>query len=81
MNVHVKLFAMAREIAGVDQIDLTLTDSATTSEVFSALSSKYPGMMPWKEHCRIAVNHEYVGADHPLQDGDEVAVIPPVSGG
>ncbi|HXG37433.1 MAG TPA: MoaD/ThiS family protein, partial [Bacteroidota bacterium] len=40
-----------------------------------------PKFEQWKSSLRLAVNLEYVNSDHPLQDGDEVAVIPPVSGG
>jgi MoaE-MoaD fusion protein len=74
MRVHVRLFAGLRERAGWSQRDLD--DVARVSDVWDALGlgDEPPGLL-------YAVNKAYVERDHELADGDEVALIPPVSGG
>ena len=76
MQVRVRLFAGLRERAGADEVDLELPDDACVGDAlaqFSALTGDTPIVM--------AVNHEYADADAPLHAGDELALIPPVSGG
>jgi molybdopterin synthase catalytic subunit len=76
MNVAVRLFAGLRERAGTGRRELDLPDGATVSDVWAALAlgDEPPGLL-------YAVNREYAEAARALSDGDEVAVIPPVSGG
>ena len=81
MKITVKLFAVVKEIVGTDQCSLDLPDNANASEVIETLSRQYPKFADWKLYVRIAVNREYVPNDYPLSTGDEVAIIPPVSGG
>jgi molybdopterin synthase catalytic subunit/molybdopterin converting factor small subunit len=76
VRVTVKLFASLRERAGTGARDLHLEDGARVADVWPALDlGNEPGGLLY------ARNREYVTADEPLADGDEVAVIPPVSGG
>lgn len=79
--VNVKLFAILRERAGVRQVALQLPDHATVSFLLDKLRNQYPNLLPGNPSIMIAVNQEYVGLDGLLTDGDEVALIPPVSGG
>ena len=77
-----KLFAMLRESAGADSVALELAEGATAADVARALAQApelagMQGRMP----VRIAVNHEYASDDAPVRQGDELAAIPPVSGG
>ena len=81
MKARIKLFAALRERAGESEIEMELPDTATVAHVVSELDRRYGGMMQGGVPIMIAVNTEYVTADHPIQDGDEVAFIPPVSGG
>jgi molybdopterin converting factor subunit 1 len=76
MDVTVRLFAGLRERAGTGERELELPEGATLADVWPALrlGEEPPGLL-------YAVNREYAGRDQPLADGDEVAVIPPVSGG
>jgi len=81
VQVKVRLFAMMRDAAGVDQLSLDLPDNSSAGNALVAVVQQKPGLLPYAQRLAIAVNLEYVPWNHPLRDGDEVALIPPVSGG
>jgi MoaD family protein len=81
VTVHVRLFAIQRELAGTRAIDLELADGATVDDAWSALVERFPVLAPGRPSVRFAVNGAYAGAERALGDGDELACIPPVSGG
>ena len=81
MKLTVKFFAAARDISGTSDLVITMPGDTTPAEVLEALMHTYPRLVPLKEYLRMAVNWEYVPPHHPLAEGDEVAIIPPVSGG
>ena len=81
MTITVRLFAIAREQAGVSELTLELPGCATVGTVRNALLQKYPGLSDLIARVAYAVNRDYAPLDHELHEGDEVAVIPPVSGG
>jgi molybdopterin synthase catalytic subunit len=77
----VRLFAMQRELAGARAIDLELAAGATIEDAWAALVERVPELAPGRTSVRFAHNGGYAPAETPLADGDEVAMIPPVSGG
>lgn len=79
--VWVRLFAGAAEAAGRREARLTVQAGTTIEALFDSLVRDHPRLGPMKPSLRFALNQEFVGLDQILQDGDEVAVIPPVSGG
>jgi molybdopterin synthase sulfur carrier subunit len=81
ISVRVKLFAAARDLVGTGETELSLQDGSRASDVLDHFLKARPELSNWKNHLRVAVNAEYVELDHRLQSGDEVAIIPPVSGG
>ena len=81
ITVRVKLFAVVRDIAGTGEERVHLPDDATATDVLEALAFRYPMLDEWKPYLRIAINRTYASPDDRVRDGDEVAVIPPVSGG
>ncbi len=81
MKVRVRLFASYREAVGASQIELALDGGSRGQAVWTALVSRYPALARLPEPSGYAVNDEYVDAGRPLHDDDEVALIPPVSGG
>ena len=80
MEIEALLFASYREKAGVGRLTLDLNDSATVGDMVGAMRMRFPGL-PEAERIVVAVNNEYQEHDFVLSDGDEVALIPPVSGG
>ena len=82
VTITVRLFAMLRDRAGRDALELELADGSTVADALDALKDGTPlGDALERMPVRAAVNREYVAADAPLSAGDEVALIPPVSGG
>jgi molybdopterin synthase catalytic subunit len=76
MTVRVRLFAMLRERAGRDELQLELPEGARVSDALAAVEDLAGGLS-----LVIAVNREYARPDQRLAPGDELALIPPVSGG
>jgi molybdopterin converting factor subunit 1 len=83
MKVTVLLFAAAREIVDASSVLVEVPDSATTNALLDALSRAYPSLQDILKTSVLAVNHKYVDRDEdmPISAQDEIAVIPPVSGG
>jgi molybdopterin synthase sulfur carrier subunit len=81
ISIYVKLFAAAKDLAGTGETTLSLRDDAQAANVLDHFLKVDSRFEDWKDHLRVAVNSEYVDLHHPLHDGDEVAIIPPVSGG
>ena len=82
MNVSVRLFAILRERAGRDSVEIELPDGASVADALSVLERE-PGLgdvLP-RLSVTMAVNREYADGDTALSAGDELALIPPVSGG
>jgi molybdopterin converting factor subunit 1 len=81
MRVRVRLFAIQRELAGTREVALELADGATIADAWGALVDLHPALAPGRDFLRFARNGAYADASISLKDGDEVAMIPPVSGG
>lgn len=79
MNVTLRCFAAVRELVGQDELSLELAEGVTVGGLLDELEARFPGVrsIPLAR----AVNRSYVDLDHVLQEGDEVAFIPPISGG
>jgi MoaE-MoaD fusion protein len=82
MLIRVQLFAILKERAGAATIELELPEQATVTDALSILAAQTPGLEGVADgSVRMAVNRELADADTPLGPGDEVALIPPISGG
>jgi molybdopterin converting factor subunit 1 len=80
VQVSVRLFAGLRERAGTDRLEVELPDDALVADVLAAMAGTPVGALRPRE-CVVAVNREYATAEEPVRAGDEVALVPPVSGG
>lgn len=81
MTVHVRLFAMLRERAGRGELLWTVGPDDTVGDLWGALCAAFPRLGEIATTVTFAVNHEYVDRLHRLHNNDEIAIIPPVSGG
>ena len=81
MKAHVKLFAILKEKAGTSELTLELPDSSTVADLLREMERLHPGLVASVGQTMVAVNTEYATESQTLKDGDEVALIPPVSGG
>lgn len=81
MTIHIKLFAILREKAGTAEIPLELASGATVATAVAALLQRRPDLSAWIARAAYAVNLARVDQTATLQNGDELALLPPVSGG
>jgi molybdopterin synthase catalytic subunit len=81
VRIRIRLFAVQRELAGTREVAVELADGATVEDAWLALVERHPVLAPGRPSVRFARNGAYADADTALEGGDEVAMIPPVSGG
>jgi molybdopterin converting factor subunit 1 len=79
--VTIRLFARLREIAGASELTRELPPGATAADAWRALADEHRELAGYAGSISCAVNEEYARLTSPLKDGDEVAFLPPVSGG
>jgi molybdopterin converting factor subunit 1 len=81
MRVTVKLFARLRDITGAPGFGCEVAPGATIGSVWQQLVADFPELASYERSISSAVNAEYARMDRQVRDGDEVAFLPPVSGG
>jgi molybdopterin converting factor subunit 1 len=81
MHITVKLFALMREQAGTDTVRLELPEGANVAQALAVLRHQYPVLEPYLANVRLSLQMEFVEAETILHTEDELALIPPVSGG
>ena len=81
MKVRVKCFAAAREIVGTGDLVVELPEGSTLSQLLEQIRRQFPRLERLADSLLFSVNREYAHFDKKLAAGDEVALIPPVSGG
>ncbi|MGQ9525540.1 MAG: molybdopterin converting factor subunit 1 [Armatimonadota bacterium] len=81
IRITVQLFAGVREAAGADELAVELPGGATVEDLRRVLAERVPPLSRILPSCVVAVNKRYASGAVPLSDGDEAALIPPVSGG
>ena len=81
MRIKVFFFASCRDIAGCREKEWEIAEGATVGELRSRLNAAFPRLSRLRGSLAVAVNTEYSNDSMALSDGDEVALIPPVSGG
>ncbi len=81
MTIQVRLFALLRDAAGIEECQLELAPGARGFDAKATLVQHHRRLKGLIEYARLAVNQEYQPWETPLHDGDELSLIPPVSGG
>ena len=81
MLVSVRMFARLRELTGASELARELPEGATVETLWRRLACEFPPIAEYERSVSCAVNEEYARLTTPLNEGDEVAFLPPVSGG
>jgi len=81
MHVTVRLFGRLHDLAGATHLEREVPDSATVGDVWRLLAGEVPSLAPYSRSISAAVNADFARMTAPVSDGDEVAFLPPVSGG
>ena len=81
MRVTVRLFARLRDLAGAGELIRDVPAPATVRTVWKSLTAEMPSLAEYESTISVAVNAEYARMAADVHDGDEVAFLPPVSGG
>jgi len=79
--MRVLFFAQLKDVTGCEAVELPPPSPPGSDQLWAALLEKFPGLAAHRPHVRLAHNWEYAGKDAVFAAGDEVALIPPVSGG
>jgi molybdopterin converting factor subunit 1 len=79
--VTIRLFARLREIVGTSELERELPEQATAETAWDSLATEFRGLDDYHRTVSVAVNEEYAKFSTALRNGDEVAFLPPVSGG
>ena len=81
MRVNVRLFARLRDIAGAGELTREAPSGSTVGAVWSSLVKEFPELAPYEKSISCAVNADYSRFSASVAEGDEIAFLPPVSGG
>ncbi len=81
MKIRVQFFGQLREVTGVVETEVKMPAGGHISELIDVLQQKYPALRPYMASTSFALNDEYVSREQPLQHGNVVCVLPPISGG
>lgn len=81
IQITVRFFATAKDAVNRSEATIELPAASNASDVLTYFTSRYPAMKELRSFIRVAVNEAYVDLDFKLSNGDDVAIIPPVSGG
>lgn len=81
MRVTVRLFARLRDLTGAAEFERDVSPGSTAGSIWRELVGEYPVLSGYERSISVAVNADYARMDRPVADGDEVAFLPPVSGG
>jgi molybdopterin synthase sulfur carrier subunit len=81
VQVRVRFFASLREAAGLGELALQLPPDATPEAVWRELAERHPALAARRPGLTASVNRRYATFDTPLDEGDELVFLPPVSGG
>ncbi|HTX21720.1 MAG TPA: molybdopterin converting factor subunit 1 [Candidatus Aquilonibacter sp.] len=79
--MRVLFFAQAKDAAGAAELEMKISNGAGVEEIWDKLVAEKPKLAAFRKTTRLARNGEYADAETKFSDGDEVALIPPVSGG
>ena len=81
MKVTILFFSQLRDICGMEELELEISESSTIGDLLESLYQRFEGLQKWDSRILIAADHEYVSRDALVVAGQEIAIMPPVQGG
>lgn len=81
ITIRVKLFAIYQEAYGREELQWQCADQAPVGTILDRILTEHPHLQSWRSLTRFGINYAFAPPGTPLNDGDEVVLIPPVSGG
>ena len=81
MKVRAEFYSRLKEIVGAQALDISVPKNATVNDLFEQLKESYPKLRDFEKSMLFGVGVEFVDRNHPLKEGDTVAIMPPVQGG
>ena len=81
MKVRAEFYSGLKEIIGARALDISLPKNATVNDLFEQLKQSYPKLRDFEKSMLFGVGIEFVDRNHVLNDGDVIAIMPPVQGG
>jgi MoaD family protein len=81
MNVRAEFYSRVKEIIGARVLDISLPENATVNDLFEQLKERYPQLRNFEKSMLFGIGVEFVDRNQPLNDGDVIAIMPPVQGG
>ena len=81
MKVRAEFYSRVKEIVGASALDLSLPENATVNDLFEQLTESYPKLQDFEKSMLFGIGVEFVNRNQPLNDGDVIAIMPPVQGG
>jgi molybdopterin converting factor small subunit len=81
MKVRAEFYSRLKEIIEAPALEMALPENATVNDLFEQLKESYPKLLDFEKSMLFGVGVEFVDRNHPLNEGDTVAIMPPVQGG
>jgi molybdopterin converting factor subunit 1 len=81
VKVRLRFFAALREITGCEEMEKEVAEGITAGRLLEELATEYPKLGSYTDVVQVAINQEFVERQSPVKSEDEVAFLPPVSGG
>jgi molybdopterin converting factor small subunit len=80
-KVRAEFYSRLKEIVGASTLELSLPENATVADLFARLQERYPQLRDFEKSTLFGIGVDFVDRDHQLNEGDTVAIMPPVQGG
>ena len=81
MKIRAQFYAQLRDLIGIRELEVDLSEGATVSELLEAIYAKQPALRSHDKSILIGAGVEFVDRNHKLKPGEEIAIMPPVQGG
>ncbi|HEX4707652.1 MAG TPA: MoaD/ThiS family protein [Candidatus Udaeobacter sp.] len=79
--MRVQFYAQLRDLVGMRELDLELSERATVRDLLDEIYARFPALRPHDKSILVGAGVEFVDRNHALKPGDEIAIMPPVQGG